>query len=104
MSIIKGVLKESAAYYADVEKKINALIKDLPHGSVKRRKIGRSTYWYLQKRIGDKIRHQYLGKQKPADIIKKLAEGKRLKKELKKVRLSKRIIARANKVKNVRSR
>jgi 3-hydroxyacyl-CoA dehydrogenase len=104
MSIIKSVLKESNAYYRDVEKKIKKLIDELPKGSIKRRKIGKGFYWYLQKRLHNKIIHKYLGKKRPVNLIKKLAERKRLIKELKKVKLSKKIIMKANKVKNVRGR
>ena len=104
MNVLSGILKESESYYAGVERKIIKMLKDLPEGSLKRRKIGNKLYWYLQKRVGSKVIHKYLGKEKPEVIVKKLLERKNLQKDLKKVMLSMKILKKANKVKSVRSR
>jgi hypothetical protein len=86
MDALKGVLQESRKHYADLEKRITKRLKSLPSGSVKARRISGAVYYYLQERVGGKIVHRYLGKEKPEAMIKQISERRALKAELKKVR------------------
>lgn len=95
MDALKGVLLESRKHYLDLEKRIAKRLKSLPSGSVKVRRIAGEIYYYLQERIGDKVVHRYLGKEKPEDLIKQISERRALKVELKKVREGLKIVKRA---------
>lgn len=94
MKILKGILSESEEYYLDIRKKIEKKLSKLPQGSVKEREIFGKRYFYLQKRLDKKIVHQYLGKNKPEDLIKKLKAKKALNSELKKVKEALKILQR----------
>lgn len=85
MAILKGILKESLDYYLDLNQRLKARLKELPRGSVLKRRIGRHDYFYLKVRDGSKVRSQYLGKSRPADIEKAIKERRLLKQQLKEV-------------------
>jgi len=83
--VLKGVLKESRDYYRQIESEINGRLRRLPKGSIKRRRINRNFYYYLQSRKGPKVVHKYLGKQDPKELQKQLKERRQLENELKKI-------------------
>jgi hypothetical protein len=85
MMVLKGVLKESRDYYRQIESEINGRLRRLPKGSIKRRRINRNFYYYLQSRKGPKVVHKYLGKQDPKELQKQLKERRQLENELKKI-------------------
>ena len=85
MNILKGILSESKDHYLSVKDKIAKKIANLPQGSIKKRKIAGKIYYYLQDRVGSKVRHKYLGKNEPIGLLKQLNERKVLRIELKKV-------------------
>jgi len=93
--VLKGILKESKDYYLQLEKKIRARLEGLPKGSVKKRKIGGKSYYYLQNRKGAKVVHKYLGKNEPKEIRVKIGERAKLSTELKKTKEMIRILIRA---------
>ena len=95
MDVLKGVLLESHKHYLDLEKRIAKRLKSLPSGSVKIRRIAGEIYYYLQERVGDKVVHRYLGKEKPESLIKQISERRQLKAELKKVKEGLKIVKRA---------
>ncbi|MBM3248694.1 MAG: hypothetical protein FJZ10_04690 [Candidatus Omnitrophica bacterium] len=95
MNVLKGILSESKEYYLATRKKILEKIASLPKGNIKERVIAGKKYYYLQQRIGDKIAHKYLGKDKPEDILRQISERKSLKAELKKVEESLKILKRS---------
>ncbi len=95
MDVLNGVLIESKKHYGDLAKRIVRDLKSLPLGSVKKRKISGAIYYYLQKRIGKKVVHKYLGKENPADLLKQIAERRALKAELKKVEEGLKVVRRA---------
>ncbi|MDP2922482.1 MAG: hypothetical protein Q8O30_02015 [Candidatus Omnitrophota bacterium] len=101
MNILKGILSEGKEYYLDVKQKIEKKLAVLPRGSIKERKIAGQKYYYLQQRIGKKIIHKYLGKQKPESLIKQIKEREVLKAELKKVNDSLKIIRKSEGRKHV---
>ncbi|MBU0574546.1 MAG: hypothetical protein ABIJ26_06665 [Candidatus Margulisiibacteriota bacterium] len=97
MSVLKGILKDSAEYYKRVEKEINAKLSSLPRGSVKSRKISGKTYYYLQFRKGKKVVQKYLGKAAPLELSKQLKERRNLEEQLKKVKDSAKMLKKINK-------
>jgi len=95
MDVLKNILSESKDYYDDIHEKIEKRLSQLPAGSIKERKISGKKYYYLQKRVGKKVMHNYLGKKKPESMINQIKERNRLKKELKKVKEAQKILKRA---------
>jgi len=95
MDVLKGVLLESKKHYSDLKERIAKELKVLPFGSVKERRISGAVYYYLQKRVGDKIVHKYLGKEKPLGLLKQISQRRALKVELKKVNEGLRVVRRA---------
>ena len=85
MKVLKGVLKESKAYYIQLKKEIKYRLSQLPVGSIKKRRLNKQLYYYLQYRKGPKVIHKYLGKHKPEELGKKLIERRKLENELKKI-------------------
>jgi 5-methylcytosine-specific restriction endonuclease McrA len=70
---ISVVFKEYRAYYLRRKKELNEMLKALPlKGSVRRKKIGKSFYYYLQYRSGDKIKSDYVGKSEPVELKKQV--------------------------------
>lgn len=95
MKVLSGILKESKDYYLGLERDIQKRLSRLPRGSIKKRKIGKGVYYYLQERRGEKVVHKYLGKSKPKKLIEKVEERKVLLKELKKVQKALKLLQRA---------
>ena len=85
MAILKGILKDSLDYYLDLQRRLNARLKELPKGSIFKRKIGRQHYYYLVFRDRKKVISKYLGKEKPAQIEKDIKERRLIKKQIKEV-------------------
>jgi hypothetical protein len=95
MDVVKGVLSESRKHYSKLKKKLERDLKVLPVGSVKKRRIGGAVYFYLQKRVGNKVVHQYLGKAAPEELIGQVERRRALKGELKKVKEGLKLVCRA---------
>jgi len=95
MSVIKGVLSESKVHYMGAKRKIQKEIAALTKGSIKKRNISGERYYYLQERVGSKVKHKYLGKAAPVDLARQIKRRKALKEELKRVNESLKIIKRA---------
>jgi len=98
MKVLKGILRESGEYYKQTEAEIRKRLSGLPKGAIKRRKINKHIYYYLQYRKGAKVVHRYLGKRRPPDLARKLKERSSLEKELKKVRRSLEILKRTKRI------
>jgi len=94
MNVLKGILSESKEYYLDAKRKLEKKLSSLPKGSIKERRIAGKKYYYLQSRVGKKVLHKYLGKDKPESLMKQLRERKFLKAELKKVNEALRVLKR----------
>jgi len=86
MKILRGVLQESRDYYLSLEKQIEKKLACLPSGSIKRRRIGRKRYYYLQFRKGGRVVHEYLGKEEPKELLRDIDQRRLLARELKKVK------------------
>jgi hypothetical protein len=83
MRVLKGILKDSLAYYERLQRNLERRLIRLPKGSVKHRRIKGRWYYYLQLRTGDKVVHRYLGRKRPLDLLKAVQERRRLLRELK---------------------
>jgi len=94
MDVLKGVLLEGKKHYSDLKKRIAKDLKSLPAGSIKERRISGAVYYYLQKRVGDKVVHKYLGKEKPLALLRQISQRRSLKGELKKVNEGLRMVRR----------
>ena len=94
MAILKGILKDSLEYYVDLEKRLQARLKELPSGSVFKRRIGRKDYYYLNYRQGARVVSRYLGRGEPSGVEKEIKERRLIKQQLKEVRENLRMIAR----------
>lgn len=86
MEVLKGILKDSLAYYQRLERDLLRRMEALPKGSVKRRRIRGRPYYYLQLRQGSKVVHKYLGIQEPKVLVEKIRQRRMLAQELKKAR------------------
>lgn len=83
--VLKGILAESKDYYLNIKAEIQKKLRSLPSGSVKERIISGREYYYMQRRKEKKVVHEYLGKERPDDLLKKIRERRALQVELKKV-------------------
>jgi hypothetical protein len=86
MEDLRDSLKENAAFYRRQVELITARLAILPKGAIRPKKIGRETFYYLQYRQGKSVKSDYIGKIVPPDLREKVAERKRLEKELGQVR------------------
>ncbi|NTV80732.1 MAG: hypothetical protein HGA24_04830, partial [Candidatus Aminicenantes bacterium] len=82
MNDIKDTLRESRAFFRGQERSLAARLAVLPRGRIRADRKGGETYFYLQYRKGRSVKTDYLGKAVPAELRAKLAERKRLEKEL----------------------
>lgn len=83
MRVLKGILKDSLAYYKRLQRDLERRLARLPKGSVKRRRIKGHWYYYLQRRDGEKVLHRYLGRERPLELLKAVRERRQLLRELK---------------------
>jgi len=95
MKVLKGILSESKEYYLNIKAEIEKKLRSLPSGSIKERIIAGRKYYYVQRRKNEKVVHEYLGKERPDDLLKKIRERKALQAELKKVNEALKVLQRA---------
>ena len=95
MKVLQGILSESKEYYLQAREKIKKKLANLPKGSIKERMIAGKKYYYLQQRVGNRVVHKYLGKERPEEVASKIKERKELGLELRKVNGALRIIRRS---------
>lgn len=74
--------RENIDYFRRQAELITARLALLPKGAIKTKKIGQETFYYLQYRLGRKVKDDYIGKKIPRSLRDKLAERKRLEKQL----------------------
>lgn len=75
--VIKGVLAEELQNSLRMKKEYEAALRKLPKGCLVRKKIKNHYYYYLVRRVGDKVKYAYKGKL-PDSEIKKYEEAKKL--------------------------
>jgi hypothetical protein len=86
MENLRDSFREKAALYRRQMELIAARLIILPKGSIKPKKIGGETFFYLQYRRGKTVKSDYIGKSFPPALQENLSERKRLESELKQVR------------------
>lgn len=94
MPVLKDILKESREHYRQLEVRIGRRLRELPMGSVLKRRIGGNDYYYLKVRQGNRVISKYLGKKAPQEIEKAVQERRQLKRQLREVRESLRLLRR----------
>lgn len=97
MAILKGILKDSLDYCLDLDKRLKARLRDLPRGSILKRRIGRQDYYYLKVRDGRRVKSHYLGKRRPVELERQVEERRLVKKQLDEVSENLRMLARVEK-------
>lgn len=75
--VIKGVLAEELKNSLRMKKEYEAALRKLPKGCLSKKKRKNQFYYYLAKRVGDKVKYIYKGKL-PEKEIKKYEEAKKL--------------------------
>ncbi|MFZ5800715.1 MAG: hypothetical protein ACOY3D_04995 [Candidatus Omnitrophota bacterium] len=81
----KPIQNHSENYYYNLRQKIYDRLAKLPKGTIKERLIAGRKYYYLQRREGRKVLHEYLGRVIPADLKCQLRERQALRVELDKI-------------------
>jgi hypothetical protein len=94
MPILKGILKDSLDYYQDLDQRLRARLKELPRGSIVKRRIGRKDYYYLVYRNGRQVVSDYVGKEEPVRVEKEIKERRLIKQQLKEVEENLRMLGR----------
>ena len=96
MKVLKGIISDSWRYYRNIRSQLERKIKQLPKGSVKKRVLGNQVYFYLQYRVGDKVVHKYLGKEKPEKLEREARERRALIRQLRQVKGSLRLLSKVH--------
>lgn len=86
MKDLENILKENIEFYKEQERNVVARLALLPKGSIQKKVVNKEIYYYLRYRKGKRVLDEYIGKNVPEELVKKLEERKRLEKELKKIR------------------
>ncbi|MFH1440533.1 MAG: hypothetical protein ABIH18_00600 [Candidatus Omnitrophota bacterium] len=82
--VIKGVLAEELENSLRMQKEYIEALKKLPKGCLAIKKIGGHEYYYLVKRINDKVKYTYRGKIS-AEEKKQYGEAKELRAKYRKL-------------------
>ena len=93
LDIIIKELESNQKYMIECEKELALL----PKGSIVRRKIGSQEYFYLSKRVGQKVVTEYIGKSKETDIVEleqQIVKRRELEKELRELKKDRKEIER----------
>jgi hypothetical protein len=86
MQDLRNTLEESLIFYREQENQISARLALLPKGRIKSKKIGKTTYHYLQYRKGPSTKTDYIGKKIPPELLERLKERVRLEIDLRRTR------------------
>ena len=83
MSVLEEVLEEEYGRSVRLIKHMQSEIDALPKGSIRVRSIGRREYYYLNYRVADKVKSDYIRASEVDDIREKIERRKKLKEALK---------------------
>lgn len=67
-TVIKGVLEEELERNERMTKRYQIELRNLPKGSIVKRKIGNQEYYYLSYREKKKVIAKYIGKAESVDV------------------------------------
>jgi hypothetical protein len=80
---LRDVLRKYHRYYSDLLKSIKDELRKLPEkGSVQGKKRRKRVFYYLAYRKDGKVRFDYLGKQRPINLIEQVNKRRKLRKQL----------------------
>ncbi len=89
MSIAKDILIDEYKRLKNLLEHYLVKIKNLPKGSIRKRKIKKNIYYYLAYRLKDKIKYDYIGKKgsdKYNEIKEQLLQRKNLSEKISEVK------------------
>jgi hypothetical protein len=95
MSIVKKTLQENYIFFIKELSRINEEIGKLPFGSISKKRIGKSAYYYQQWREGKKVKSVSLGIEAPLDLVDGIRKRRLLEKQRKDILDNIRVIAKA---------
>jgi 5-methylcytosine-specific restriction endonuclease McrA len=78
----ENLFRNYIEHYKKQLKQMENIFKELPKGSIKERIISGKKYYYLQNREGKKVKHYYMGKKMPLELIEKISRRKKLKNKI----------------------
>lgn len=96
-SVIIGMLEEELSRNKKITLRYEMELSDLPKGSIVKRKIGSNEYYYLSRRIGQKVVTEYLGKYgevKITELEKKIEQRRYVETIIKRLKTEKKEIER----------
>jgi 5-methylcytosine-specific restriction endonuclease McrA len=83
---ISSVFRDYREYYLRRKKELDDMMKVLPaKGSVRKKKIGSSDYYYLGYREGKRVKTDYIGKAEPLELKKQIEQRKWIRKQMKRI-------------------
>lgn len=85
MTILQQVLTEEAERLKRMHSAFEKELKALPEGYISIKRIKGKTQYYLQKRLGDKVKSQYISEPNRLPLQEAIARRKELKETLKKI-------------------
>ncbi len=89
MGIISDILKDEYERLKTLETQYSDKLKDLPKGSLSKRKRSGNTYLYLMYRAGNKVITKYVGRidsEKSIQLIKQVEKRKQIEEKLRQVK------------------
>ncbi|MBI4178367.1 hypothetical protein HY522_02945 [bacterium] len=99
MAILKGILNDSWKHYRSQEVRIRSRLRQLPKGSILKRRLAGREYFYLKFRRNEKVVSRYLGKDRPVQLEKSIQERRLLQKQLRDVKQSLRLLVKVRRKK-----
>lgn len=95
MGVISNTLKENYIFFMRELARLDEEIQSLPTGSISKKKIGNSTYFYHQWREGKRVKSVSLGAHPPSGLAEKINRRKSLEKQRKNILDEMTVIAKA---------
>ena len=88
-TVIYGMLREEKQRNLEMQEAYKSEIESLRKGSISVKKISGKSYYYLKYRQGNKVKNDYIGKDKliVEDIKREIEQRKYLQKVLKRLRI-----------------
>lgn len=83
LDILDDVLKEEYERAQRMKKAMSIELASLPAGYISKKKINNKTYYYLQRRDGQKLKGTYLSSDQLQLVLNKIARRKQLEASLK---------------------
>ena len=87
-TVIYGMLKEEKQRNLEMQKAYMQEIESLRKGSISKKTISGKTYYYLKYRQGDKVKNDYIGRDKSVaeEVMREIEQRKHLQGILKRLK------------------